>query len=69
MLFRSKWFWFAIVLQNLFAYVVTLIVYQLGMLFAHGVFGAATAIAFVFLAFILVMLFRPNPYAKEDRTS
>lgn len=65
---NRKWFWFAIVLQNLFAYVVTLIVYQLGMLFAHGVFGAATAIAFIFLAFILVMLFRPNPYAKEDRT-
>lgn len=63
---NRKWFWFAIAFQNVFAYIATLIVYQLGMLFVHGVFGAATVIAFAFLAFILVMLFRPNPYAKED---
>lgn len=25
-----KWFWFAILFQNIFAYVVTLIVYQIG---------------------------------------
>ena len=34
-----KWFWFAILFQNVFAYVLTLIVYQLGMLFVHGHFG------------------------------
>lgn len=63
---NRKWFWFAILFQNVFAYIATLIVYQLGMLFVHGVFGEATVIAFIFLALILVMLFRPNPYAKED---
>ena len=34
-----KWFWFAILFQNLFAYAVCLCVYQIGMLFAGGAFG------------------------------
>ena len=44
-----KWFWFAILFQNVFAYVLTLIVYQLGMLFAHGHFGIGTVFAFISL--------------------
>lgn len=62
---NRKWFWFAILFQNLFAYAVTMIVYQLGMLIAHGVFGVGTAIAIVILIFMLFMLFRPNPYEKK----
>ncbi len=61
-----KWFWFAIAFQNVFAYVVTLIVYQFGMLFVHGQFGVGTVFAFIFAAGILFALFRPNPYAKAD---
>lgn len=61
---NRKWFWFAILFQNVFAYIITMIVYQLGMLFAHGVFGFGTAVAFIFLAAILFMLFRKNPYRK-----
>ena len=57
-----KWFWFAIIFQNVFAYVVTLIVYQLGMLFAGGGFGIGTVVAIVLLAGMLYMLFRPDPY-------
>ena len=57
-----KWFWFAIIFQNVFAYVVTLIVYQLGMLFAGGGFGAGTVAALILLAVMLYMLFRPDPY-------
>ena len=57
-----KWFWFAIIFQNVFAYVVTLIVYQLGMLFAGGGFGIGTVVALVLLAAMLYMLFRPDPY-------
>ena len=59
---NRKWFWFAILFQNLAAYAVTMIVYQLGMLFVHGVFGAGTIIAFILLAFILFAVFRKNPY-------
>ena len=61
-----KWFWFAILFQNVFAFAVTLIVYQLGMLFAHGVFGVGTVFAFVVLAAILFALFRKNPYKEMD---
>ncbi|WP_296665273.1 ferrous iron transport protein B [Treponema sp. UBA753] len=56
-----KWFWFAIIFQNVFAYVLTLIVYQLGMLFVHGHFGVGTVFAFVFLAGIIFALFRKDP--------
>lgn len=61
-----KWFWFAILFQNIFAYVVTLIVYQLGMLFVHGVAGVGTVFAFIFLAVILYAVFRKNPYKEMN---
>ena len=58
----KKWFWFAIIFQNVFAYVLSLIVYQLGTFFAGGAFGMGTAVAFVLLALLLFLLFRPDPY-------
>lgn len=60
-----KWFWFAILFQNIFAYVLTLIVYQLGMLFVHGHFGVGTVFAFIFLAGIIFALFRKDPYKGQ----
>lgn len=60
-----KWFWFAILFQNVFAYVLTLIVYQLGMLFVHGHFGIGTVFAFIFLAGIIFALFRKDPYKGQ----
>ena len=60
-----KWFWFAILFQNIFAYMVTLCVYQIGSLILYGTFGAATVVAFIVLAFLLFMLFRPDPYKDK----
>lgn len=60
-----KWFWFAILFQNLFAYAVCLCVYQIGMLFAGGAFGGGSVFALVVLAFMLFMLFRPDPYKSQ----
>lgn len=57
-----RWFWFAIVFQNVFAYVMTMIVFQIGKLVAYGSFGIGTVVAAVFLVAILFMLFRPDPY-------
>ena len=57
-----KWFWFAIIFQNVFAYVLSLIVYQLGTLFTGGGFTIGTVVALVLLAGMLYMLFRPDPY-------
>lgn len=57
-----KWFWFAILFQNIFAYVVCFVTYQIGMLVSAGVFGFGTAVGLVLLAAILFLLFRPDPY-------
>ena len=55
----AKWTWFAIGYQCGFAYVISLIVYQLGSLFVGrgNVFG--TIFAFLFLSGLLYLLFRP----------
>ncbi len=61
----KKWFWFAILFQNVFAYLVTLCVYQIGTLVAGGGFGVGTAVAFVVVAVMLFLLFRPDPYKDQ----
>ncbi len=60
-----KWFWFAIIFQNVFAYVVCLCIYQIGTFLMGGAFGIWTAIAFVLAAVILFLLFRPDPYKNQ----
>ncbi len=57
-----KWFVFAILFQNAFAYAVTLIVYQLGMFFAYGVFSVWTVVALALLAVLVYGFVRKNPY-------
>ena len=54
-----KWFWFAIGYQCGLAYVVALCIYQIGTLITTGAFGLGTVVAFVFIAVILYLLFRP----------
>ena len=61
----KKWFWFAILFQNVFAYIICLCVYQLGLLFTGGAFTAATAAAIVLTLVLLFLLFRPNPYKNK----
>ena len=53
-----KWFWFAILFQNIFAYVVTLCVYQIGLVVTGaGSFGLGTIVALIFVAVILLIMF------------
>ena len=61
----KKWFWFAILFQNIFAYIVCLIVYQVGSFVTGGAFGVGTAVGFILLIFLLFMLFRPDPYKDQ----
>ena len=61
----KKWFWFAILFQNVFAYLVTLCVYQIGTLVTGGGFGVGTVVAFIVVAVMLFMLFRPDPYKNQ----
>ena len=64
-----KWFWFAIVFQNVFAYCVALMFYQFGLLMEGGSFGIGTVAAVVVLLFFLYMLFRPDPYKNQKKES
>ena len=63
---NAKWTAAAIGYMTLFAYVISLIVYQFGMLFTTGVFTVWTAVAFVLLAGLLYMLFRKNRYENKS---
>jgi len=57
---NAKWFFAAIGYQCGLAYVVSLCVYQFGMLFSSGhYFGVGTAVAFLLAGGALYMLFRP----------
>lgn len=62
-----KWFWFAILFQNIFAYLVCLSVYQIGAFVMGGAFGIGTVVGIIVALVILFMLFRPDPY-KEQKT-
>ncbi len=56
---NAKWTWFAIGYQCIFAYAVSLCVYQFGMLFTGKALGIGTAAAFLVLIGFLYLLFRP----------
>ncbi len=62
-----KMFWFAIIYQNVFAYCVAMIIYQVGgLLLGMVAFSVWTVVAIVILAILLFLLFRPDPY-KDTR--
>ena len=63
---NTKWFWIAIGYQCGFAYVCSLIVYQLGSLFNGGSFGFGTIVGFILLIGLIYLLVRPS---KESDTA
>ena len=58
---NGKWTAFAIGYMCVFAYVISLMVYHIGLLFT-GVFSAWTVVAFVLLLGMVYLLFRKNKY-------
>ncbi|MBE6033093.1 MAG: ferrous iron transport protein B [Clostridiales bacterium] len=59
---NAKWTWFAIGYQTILAYVVALIVNQIGgVIFGGLTFGAGTVVAIVLLAIMIFLLVRPMP--------
>lgn len=64
----AKWFWFAILYQCGFAYIVSLCIYQLGMLFTTGTFGIGTVAAFLLVALFFYMLFRKQKDFTNPKT-
>ena len=65
---NGKWTAFAIAYQCVFAYIIGLIVYQLGLLFSGAGFTLLTAVAVVLLVGIVYMLVRKNRYDDEHLT-
>lgn len=64
----KRFFWFAIAFQNIMAYCIALLVYQIGGLAVGAIsFGVGTIVAFIILAAMLYMLFRPDPSKKLER--
>lgn len=63
---NTKWFWIAIGYQCGFAYICSLIVYQLGSLFNGGSFGFGTIVGFILLIGLIYLLVRPS---KESDTA
>ena len=65
-----KWLWFAIIFQNVFAYAMTFMIYQFGLVLIMGeAFTGMTAAACVVALIMLYMMFRPAPKAKESLRS
>ena len=62
---NRKWTWFAIAYQCGFAYIVGLIVYQIGGLFVGNVNVIGLIVAILLLAFGIYMLVRPYKEATR----
>ena len=63
-----RYFWFAILFQNITAYMLALLFYQIGGYFTGEVaFGPWTIVAFAIAVWILYLLFRPDPYKKKGK--
>jgi len=65
---NGKWTLAAIGYMCAFAYVVSLITYQLGgLITGETAFGVGTVAALLVLAFLIYMLVRPNPYNADHK--
>ncbi len=61
---NAKWTWFALGYQTLFAYAVSLCIYQLGTLFTGGGFGLGTIAALLIITGFIYLLLRPHKEGK-----
>ena len=61
---NSKWTWFAIIYQCVFAYVIGLAVFQIGRVFAGGMNMIGLIVAVVIVGAMIFQLFRPYKEAE-----
>jgi ferrous iron transport protein B len=66
---NAKWTWAAIGYMTIWAYVLGIIVYQLGTLFTGGGFGFGTIVAFALIAGIIYLLVRKGYVPDESKKS
>ena len=62
----AKWTWFAVGYQTVFAYCVSLLIYQFGLLFTGNVNIAGIIFASAVLALMCFLLFRPERKKKKS---
>ncbi|MCC8142205.1 MAG: ferrous iron transport protein B [Lachnospiraceae bacterium] len=63
----SKWFWAAVGYQCFLAYTVSIIVYQIGCMFAGNIHPVGFIVSLIMLACYVYMLVRRNPYEKARK--
>lgn len=67
---NGKWTAFAICYQCVFAYIIALIIYQIGNLAMYGTFGFGTVVAIILVIGLIYLLVRPEPKdTKETKSS
>lgn len=64
---NAKWTWFAIGYQTVFAYIISLIVYQIGKLIIYHTFGIGTVVAIVLALLLIYKLFAPKKTETEGK--
>lgn len=62
-----KWTAFAIGYMSVFAYLVTLCIYQIGILFRFGHFGFFTVVALLVVAAVVYLLIKPEKFSLVDK--
>ncbi len=62
---NAKWTWFAIGYQCVFAYVIAMCIYQLGMLFTTGAFGIGTIVSIALIGVMIWMLARSGSGSRR----
>ena len=63
----AKWTWIAIGYQCIFAYIISLIIFQLGNWFTTGILSIGTVVGILLLAVMVYLLVRPAPDGKSKK--
>ncbi len=63
----AKWTWIAIGYQCIFAYIISLIIFQLGNWFTTGILSIGTFVGILLLAVMVYLLVRPAPDGKSKK--
>jgi ferrous iron transport protein B len=61
----AKWTWFTVLYQTIFAYLVSMIIYQLGLLIGTGIITVWTLISIMMIMSFLYLIFRKDPQRSK----
>jgi ferrous iron transport protein B len=61
----AKWTWFTVLYQTIFAYLISMIIYQLGLLIGTGIMTVWTLISIMMILFFLYLIFRKDPQRSK----